>query len=52
MSKSNTIDGGDFGGKLDAMINAPLGERAALRVVGFYQRDAGYIDNVAGQRCF
>lgn len=48
----NTVKSGDIGGKLDAMINAPLGDTAALRVVGFYQRDAGYIDNVAGSRCF
>lgn len=48
----NTIKGGGIGGKFDAMINAPLNERMALRVVGFYQRDAGYIDNVAGSRCF
>jgi len=48
----NTVKSGDIGGKLDAMINAPLGDSAALRVVGFYQRDAGYIDNVAGRRCF
>lgn len=48
----NTIKGGGIGGKFDAMINAPLNERMALRVVGFYQRDAGYIDNVAGTRCF
>ena len=51
-SEINTVKGGDFGGKLDAMINAPLGSNAALRVVGFYQRDGGYIDNVAGRRCF
>ncbi|MCZ8320402.1 MAG: TonB-dependent receptor [Novosphingobium sp.] len=48
----NTVKSGDIGGKLDAMINAPLGDGAALRVVGFYQRDAGYIDNVAGCRAF
>ncbi len=48
----NTVLGHDFGGKLDAMINAPLGESAALRVVGFYQRDGGYISNVAGTRRF
>lgn len=48
----NTVKGGNFGGKFDGMINAPLGDSAALRVVGFYQRDAGYIDNVAGSRCF
>ncbi|MEY4056557.1 MAG: hypothetical protein RL519_1892, partial [Pseudomonadota bacterium] len=48
----NTVKSGNFGGKFDGMINAPLGNSAALRVVGFYQRDAGYIDNVAGRRCF
>ncbi len=48
----NTVKSGGIGGKLDGMINAPLGDSAALRVVGFYQRDAGYIDNVAGRRCF
>ena len=48
----NTVKSGNVGGKFDAMLNAPLGEKAALRVVGYYQRDTGYIDNVAGQRCF
>ena len=48
----NTVRFGGVGGKLEGMINAPLSEMAALRVVGFYQRDAGYIDNVAGSRTF
>lgn len=48
----NTVKGGGIGGKFDAMINAPLSDSAALRVVGFYQRDAGYIDNVFGCRAF
>jgi outer membrane receptor protein involved in Fe transport len=48
----NTVNKGGVGGKLEGMINAPLSDRAALRVVGFYQRDAGYIDNVAGTRTF
>ena len=48
----NTVAHGGQGGKLEGMINAPLSQNAALRVVGFYQKDAGYIDNVAGTRCF
>ena len=48
----NSVAHGDMGGKAEAFYNAPLGEGAALRMVGFYQRDAGYIDNVAGTRCF
>lgn len=48
----NTVAKGGIGGKVEGMINAPLSANAALRVVAFYQHDAGYIDNVAGTRRF
>ena len=48
----NTVHLGGVGGKVEGMINAPLSSNAALRVVGFYQHDAGFIDNVAGCRAF
>ena len=48
----NTVRYGGIGGKLEGMLNLPLASSAALRVVGFYQRDAGFIDNVAGTRTF
>jgi len=48
----NTVKSGGMGGKIEGMINAPLGESAAVRVVGWYQKDAGYIDNVPGTRSF
>jgi iron complex outermembrane receptor protein len=48
----NTVESGGQGGRLEGMINAPLSASAALRVVGFWQRDAGYIDNVPGTRTF
>ncbi len=48
----NTVAKGGIGGRLEGVINLPVGDRAALRVVGFYQRDAGYIDNIAGTRGF
>jgi iron complex outermembrane recepter protein len=48
----NSVTHGGIGGKLEGMINAPLGDRAALRVVGWYQHDAGFIDNVLGNRAF
>ena len=35
----------DLAGK--GMLNVPLADWAALRVVGYYRKDAGYIDNVA-----
>ena len=34
------------------MINLPIADDIAFRVVGFYQHDAGYIDNVAGARTY
>ncbi len=48
----NSVHSGDIGGKIEGMINAPLSETAAIRVVGFWQHDGGYIDNVAGCRSF
>jgi len=48
----NTVNKGGVGGKLEGMINMPFSQDIALRVVGFYQKDAGFIDNVAGTRTF
>lgn len=48
----NKVDHGGWGGKLEGMINAPLASNMALRLVGFYQKDAGFIDNVPGCRAF
>jgi iron complex outermembrane receptor protein len=36
----------DFGGSLKGAINAPLGDTTALRVVGYYNELAGFIDSV------
>ncbi len=36
---------GDPGADLGATLNVPLGERTALRVVGYAVREGGYIDN-------
>mgnify|MGYP000846217494 CR=1 FL=1 len=48
----NTVAGGKMGGKFEFMGNAPITDGVALRLVGFYKRDAGWIDNVPGTRCF
>ncbi len=48
----NTVKSGGRGGRLEGMLNIPLSQNAALRVVGFYQHDAGFIDNVPGTRSF
>jgi len=39
-SKTANAEGGNYGA--DGAFNLPLGDRAALRFVGFYQRDAGF----------
>lgn len=48
----NNVKKGGTGGKLEGFVNQPLGENAAIRIVGFYQKDAGYIDNVPATRSF
>ena len=48
----NNVAHGAFGGSLEGFINAPLSEKAAIRAVGWYVRDAGYIDNILGSRTF
>jgi outer membrane receptor protein involved in Fe transport len=40
------VQDGDTGFDVSAMLNIPLADRLALRIVGFAAEDAGYIDNV------
>jgi outer membrane receptor protein involved in Fe transport len=40
----NVLEGGDFGGALRGMINAPLTDGVAVRAVGYYQQYGGFID--------
>jgi iron complex outermembrane receptor protein len=42
----SAVSGGSFGGNAKFGFNTPLGDTAALRVVGYYTRLAGYIDAV------
>jgi len=42
----STVDGGGQGGDIKAGVNAPLGDKAAARLVGYYNRLPGYIDAV------
>ncbi|QPC98366.1 TonB-dependent receptor [Qipengyuania soli] len=48
----NQVAHGGIGGTAEGFYNASLGSNAALRVVGWYRKDAGYIDNVAGSRTY
>ncbi len=49
---NSVAHGGDFGGKLEGMINVPLADRIAFRGAAFWQHDAGYIDNIHGERTY
>ena len=42
----NTLTGGNQGGDIKAGVNAPLGSNAALRIVGYWDRLAGWMDAV------
>ncbi|RYE73719.1 MAG: TonB-dependent receptor, partial [Myxococcales bacterium] len=48
----NTVSAGGIGGVAEGMINYGFSDSAALRVVGWYRKDAGYIDNVPGNRTY
>ncbi|WP_341713708.1 TonB-dependent receptor [Erythrobacter sp.] len=42
----NLVDGDDIGWHLKGALNAPLGERAALRAVAYYTQYGGFIDAI------
>jgi outer membrane receptor protein involved in Fe transport len=48
----DAVEHGAAGGKIEAMYNLPLSDRMAVRLVGWSEHDAGYIDNILGSRTF
>ena len=50
--EGNLVAHGGAGGKIEGMINVPIASRIALRGVAFYQHDAGFIDNIHGERTY
>jgi iron complex outermembrane recepter protein len=48
----NKVAHGDFGYTAEGFINTPLSSSIAARVVGWYTRDGGYIDNIHGTRTY
>jgi len=50
--EGNYVDHGQPGGLIQGFVNIPLGASAAVRLVGWYEHDGGYIDNVYGTRTF
>jgi len=49
-AEANTVNEGGTGYTLEGYVNAPIGDNAAIRIVGWSRSDAGWIDNVAGTR--
>ena len=50
--EGSLIPSHDAGGLLQGFVNIPLGTNAAVRLVGWYEHDPGYIDNVHATRTF
>ena len=50
--EGNIVDEDDSGYVVEGFVNIPLGDNAAVRIVGWSRSDAGWIDNVQGTRTF
>ena len=50
--QADTFGSSQPGGTMEGFLNVPLNDRAAVRAVAFYRRDAGYIDNTLQQRTY
>ena len=44
----NTLEHGDQGYVGEGFVNLPLSSNSAIRLVGWYEQEAGYVDNVQG----
>ncbi|WP_395672094.1 TonB-dependent receptor [Phenylobacterium sp.] len=44
--EANKYGKGDIGGQIESFVNLPVRENIALRAMGYYRRDGGYVDNV------
>ena len=50
--EANSVSHGGIGYVAEGFVNMPLSDNAAIRLVGWKEHDAGYIDNVPGTRTF
>ncbi|MGZ8406910.1 MAG: TonB-dependent receptor [Caulobacteraceae bacterium] len=48
----NGVDHGGVGYGLEGFVNVPVTDKAAIRLVGWAQHDAGYVDNILGSRTY
>jgi outer membrane receptor protein involved in Fe transport len=50
--KADKWKSGGPGGSVEGYVNIPLGDHAAVRLVGYYDHEGGYINNVLRQDTF
>ena len=50
--EGNKFGKGNAGGKAEGFVNVPISPDVAIRLVGFYEKDGGYIDNTPGTRTY
>lgn len=50
--EGNMVEHGGTGYLFEGFVNLPISSAAAVRLVGWVRKDAGYIDNVAGTMIF
>jgi len=50
--EGNTVDNGGQGYVAEGFVNIPLGEKAAVRLVGWKSKTGGWVDNVSGTRTY
>jgi len=50
--QGDSVDHGGLGYTAEGMVNIPIAENAAIRLVAWDEHDAGYIDNVPGTRTY
>ncbi len=50
--EGNVVKGGGLGGVAEGFVNIPITDQVAVRLVGFDEHDAGYIDNIPATRTF
>lgn len=50
--EGNTVENGGTGYVAEGFVNVPLGKSAAIRLVGWYEEEPGFIDTVPIERIF
>lgn len=50
--EGSSVENGGTGYVAEGFVNVPLGKSAAIRLVGWYEQEPGYIDNVPIERTY